>query len=678
MRKLTGLRAAAAGSLLISLQAGAVTTVYDVSGTLAGTEMSCTAVTALFTTGDCTYGRNRPGLVPNKWVGPFFGGGHYNLDGVKDQTTYVPTAGDQVPNGTGSFIPAVDDGKIAAPITGTFSINDNQTPGDASDDKISGAFTIGQMARNQATGATTRAVQRWTAMDHVMAEVTVSSATSDGSGGVIYVVASRGFPAPLCSSVNASDCFPSPSAMTDIQNDNQIPFWTAPPAGSIGIERSGLMGEPGFVAQPPPVPFPPNFLFPETGNLGASSTATFTGLTCNSNDGQPQNAGQCATSQLIWGSSQENAGFDNILLKVTVTSAGAMTVDAFWVEEYLIGIGIPIPGYNNSWQGGKFALTGQPQSSGADARDFAVNVLQGSTGNTLDTLTNSVNFNGTKTVTIITPPTKGTATVNGDQTINYDSTGATGTDTIVYQTTAGSASDQGTITITIAADTAPVAPDGAITASTQGAAPGAGTAGNVNVASLGGYAAGNLPSVVSITTAPNVSSGTATVAGTTITFTPAATFFAGTDTIGYTITDSDDDTDAGVITVTVPDVSPAIADGAITTDQDEPSSQLPMAINPGNGSVAQHVLAVSTAATHGTCAITGTSLRYTPEADYFGPDSCVVRITDGDGDQDTGTFTITVNEVNTGLILPGGSSSLDLWSLSLLGALPLLRRRRRT
>jgi len=281
-------------------------------------------------------------------------------------------------------------------------------------------------------------------------------------------------------------------------------------------------------------------------------------------------------------------------------------------------------------------------------------------------------------VTIITPPTKGTATVNGDQTINYDSTGATGTDTIVYQTTAGSASDQGTITITIAADTAPVAPDGAITASTQGAAPGAGTAGNVNVASLGGYAAGNLPSVVSITTAPNVSSGTATVAGTTITFTPAATFFAGTDTIGYTITDSDDDTDAGVITVTVPDVSPAIADGAITTDQDEPSSQLPMAINPGNGSVAQHVLAVSTAATHGTCAITGTSLRYTPEADYFGPDSCVVRITDGDGDQDTGTFTITVNEVNTGLILPGGSSSLDLWSLSLLGALPLLRRRRRT
>ena len=64
----------------------------------------------------------------------------------------------------------------------------------------------------------------------------------------------------------------------------------------------------------------------------------------------------------------------------------------------------------------------------------------------------------------------------------------------------------------------------------------------------------------------------------------------------------------------------------------------------------------------------------------MGDDSCVVRLTDGDGDSDDGTFNFTVEAVDDGgdgIKLPGGSSSLDLWSLTLLGALPLLRRRRR-
>ena len=55
----------------------------------------------------------------------------------------------------------------------------------------------------------------------------------------------------------------------------------------------------------------------------------------------------------------------------------------------------------------------------------------------------------------------------------------------------------------------------------------------------------------------------------------------------------------------------------------------------------------------------------------------MVTITDGDGDTDTGTISITVNEVSNQLILPGGGSAVDPWSLALLGALPLLRRRRR-
>ncbi|MCB1597667.1 MAG: hypothetical protein KDI87_08140, partial [Gammaproteobacteria bacterium] len=59
-----------------------------------------------------------------------------------------------------------------------------------------------------------------------------------------------------------------------------------------------------------------------------------------------------------------------------------------------------------------------------------------------------------------------------------------------------------------------------------------------------------------------------------------------------------------------------------------------------------------------------------------GADSCVLTLTDGDGDTDTATISVTVNSADE-IKLPGGSSSMDLWSLSLLGSLPLLLRRRR-
>ncbi|MEO7387287.1 MAG: Ig-like domain-containing protein [Gammaproteobacteria bacterium] len=670
MRKLLVAGIVAAGSLGLSVQATAVTTVYEIDGTFANTEGSCTQITFQLGGGDCTFGRNRP-AASTGWFGPLFGGGHYQQDGVKDQTTYVPTNG-AYNAVSDSFTPAVDDGKYAAPVSGTFSIDDNGTAGDATDDRISANFTIGNMARNVATGQATRAVQRWSTMDHVMLPTAVNATVANGAGGVDYVIGSRGFPAPLCNESDSTDCFPSQNAssvFTDYDsNDQARSLWNQISAGGIGIERGGLLGDPAFVAVQPP-PSPP------TGNLGATSTATFTGYTCSQNNGS---VNDCLVSNIVWGAG-EPAGFDNMIMKISTNAAGAITSAlVYWTEEYFIGAFGPPPNYDNSWQGGTFMFTGVEQSQAPTARDFAATVIEDSTTNSLDTVINSVNFAGAVTITIVTPPANGTATVNGNQTINYNASGvAAGTETIVYEATDGVNTDQGTITVTVAADVDPVAPDGPITISTQGAAPGATTVGTVNVATLASFSAGNGPAVVTITTPPSAGNGTAEVTGgTTIRFTPAATFFTGTDTIGYTLTDSDGDTDTGVITVTVADVSPVLADGAITTDQDTASPSLALGITPGNGSVGQHTLTVSTAATSGTCSIAGTALTYTPDSGFFGTDSCVVTITDGDGDADTGAFSVTVNEVDNALNLPGGGSAVDLWSLSLLGALPLLRRRR--
>ncbi len=686
MRKLKAAGIFAAGALGLSLvasgPASAAATTYVIDGTFSGVLYACTQITFAFSGSDCTYGRNRP-AANGTWLGPLFGGANYPKDSAQSALTYLPTSGDNVPQGSSAqanFIPATPDGKLNAPLDGELSIDDNGTPGDPTDDIVSGSFTIGALARNVPTGQFTRAVQQWTTMDNTLVPtpVNATATVANGAGGVDYVVGSRGFPTPRCYRYNAANCFPTEDSVPDFADAR---FWgPLPPAGSVGIEASGLLGDPAFVpVQPPP-------LIP-TGNVGASTTATFTGASCATNNGASDD---CAVSPLIWGGG-EDPGFDNLIMKISTNNSGQITSAlVYWTQEYFIGaFSDPlVVGYNNSVAASTINFTGIAEGLGPNARDFAASVIEGSSNNSLNAAANCVNFTGPVTVNIDTPPTLGTAEVVGSvptQTINYNSTGATGTDTIVYSCTSGAETNDGTITITVAADTTPVAPSGPISISTQGAAPGPGTAGNVNVSTLAGYAAGNLPSVVTISTPPAGGTGTATVNGTTITFTPSAAppFFTGTATIGYIITDNDADVSApaGVITVTIPNVSPAIQDGTITTDQSQASTAQALAITPGNGTIAQGTVAVTTNASNGSCTITGTAaaptLTYTPAADYAGPDSCVVTATDGDGSTDTGTFSITVNAVDDALKLPGGGSAVDLWSLSLLGTLPLLRRRRR-
>lgn len=655
-------------SLLGTAPANAATTTFDITGNFSKELGACTQITFSFSGSDCSWGRNRP-AANGTWIGPLFGGAHYAIDGVKDQLTYIPTVGDNVPQGQtaqSNFIPAADDGKLAAPITGQIVIDDKGT-GSLADDTVSGTFTISAMARNIPTGQFTRAVQRWTTMDHVLAETAVNATdtVANGQGGVDYVIGSRGFPTARCFRFDAANCFPTSDMMPDFADAR---FWTQPPVGSIGIERTGLLGQPGFDEANPPSPTPPS------GNVGATTTATFTGASCVTNN---QASDDCAASVLVWGAA-EDPGFDNLVMKISTNGSGQITSAlVYWTQEYVISFGGPPAGFDNSLALGTFSFTGeivQPR-----ARDFTVGVLQGSSGNVLDTVANSVNFGGPVTVTIVSGPTAlGSASVVNNQII-YDSIAGSGTDTIVYESTDGTATDQGTITINIAPDSLPVAPDGTITSiSTVGATPGGTTTGTVNVSSLGGYSAGNAPSTITLT-APSPAKGAVALTGpTTIRFTPSATFFSGTDTFGYTITDSDGDTDSGVITVTIADVNPSVADGAITTDQDTTSPAVPLAINPGNGAVSDHDIVVSTNGNNGNCTVSGTSVTYTPAANFFGTDTCVVTITDGDASaSDSGTISITVNEVDDDLILPGGGSAVDPWSLSLLGALPLLRRRRR-
>lgn len=307
---------------------------------------------------------------------------------------------------------------------------------------------------------------------------------------------------------------------------------------------------------------------------------------------------------------------------------------------------------------------------------------------------NDVGFATPVTVTITGAPDQGgTATPSApgtaaSQVINYTpATTAPGTpgytETFTYEITDGTVTDSAVVTVTVN-NTVPAAGDTTVTIQTAGVAPGSATANGFNVAGLAGNSLGNTPSVI---TATGATSGTTTVSGNVVTYTPNNNFFAGTDSYDYTITDSDPgtpETATGTVTVNIPDVQPAIGDGSITTTSGVTSAPFNLSITLGNGSSVQNLRALTSQASNGSCVLSaaGTSVTYTSNAGYSGGDSCTVTITDGDGDTDTGTLSITVNPAaggggGGGPQLPPSSGSLDLWSLALLGGLAWLRRSRR-
>ena len=108
--------------LLFPVFAHSAATVYDINGTFGSNEHGCTQITLLFGGSDCSFGRNRAG-ASGTWIGPLFTGAHYVPGGIRDVISYVPTSG-VFDAGTGTFALAAEDGKLAAPITGTFTIDE--------------------------------------------------------------------------------------------------------------------------------------------------------------------------------------------------------------------------------------------------------------------------------------------------------------------------------------------------------------------------------------------------------------------------------------------------------------------------------------------------------------------------------------------------------------------------
>ena len=237
------------------------------------------------------------------------------------------------------------------------------------------------------------------------------------------------------------------------------------------------------------------------------------------------------------------------------------------------------------------------------------------------------------TVSAVSPPANGTATVNtGGTGITYTpASGFVGTDTFSYWIADGH-NGGATATETITVSTLPPPVAGAVSATVNYGS----SANPITLALTGGTAA-------SIAVSTAASHGTATASGTSITYTPTSGYPSGgataSDTFQYTATNGVGTSSPATVTITVNPQLPIA--GASSGTFGVSSVSNPVTLNFSGGTATS--VTVSTAASHGTATVSGTSILYTPTTSYSGSDSFQYTGTNAGGTSSAGTVSISVS-----------------------------------
>ncbi len=240
------------------------------------------------------------------------------------------------------------------------------------------------------------------------------------------------------------------------------------------------------------------------------------------------------------------------------------------------------------------------------------------------------------TVTEASGARGGTTTTDGTTVTYTPNADFNGTDSFAYTVSDGNGgTDTATVTVTVTpVNDAPLAQNDAASTSPNEAVVIAVLA---NDSDVDGDA-------LTVTAASGASNGSLATDGTTVTYTPDAGF-RGTDGFTYTISDGTLTSTANV-TVTIGGNAPPLAtNDAATTPEDEPVT-IPVLANDSDPDGDALTVAGVTAPTNGTAETDGTTVTYTPEADFNGTDSFAYTVADGAGGTATATVTITVTPVN--------------------------------
>ncbi|MGK6832837.1 tandem-95 repeat protein [Pseudomonas aeruginosa] len=157
------------------------------------------------------------------------------------------------------------------------------------------------------------------------------------------------------------------------------------------------------------------------------------------------------------------------------------------------------------------------------------------------------------------------------------------------------------------------------------------------------------PTVYQIVTAPNVAHGTASISGSTLTYTPKPDW-NGSTSLTYRAQDSSGAWSApATVSITVNPVNdPPVAQAkSLTTNEDTPGTVTLSATDIDSPIPTVFQIVTAPNAAHGTASISGSTLTFTPKADWNGSTSLTYRAQDSSGAwSGPATVSITVNPVN--------------------------------
>lgn len=251
------------------------------------------------------------------------------------------------------------------------------------------------------------------------------------------------------------------------------------------------------------------------------------------------------------------------------------------------------------------------------------------------------------TYSLVTAPTHGTVTISGSNATYTPAADFNGTDSFTWQANdgRGGVSNTATATISVAAvNDAPVVTEQSVTATTAVASSVALTATDVDSTTFTWAITGN------------PTNGTATVSGSTLTYTSNASF-TGTDRV--TVRASDGSlTDTGTITfdVRASNTAPTATNVSTTTTEDT-AKRFSLTASDADGDSLSYVL--YSAPTYGTVTIHGRYATYTPNTNWAGTDTFRWRAYDGTSYSNVATATISVSSVDDPPVATAGSGTTN-------------------
>ncbi|MGH9459365.1 MAG: beta strand repeat-containing protein [Thermoanaerobaculia bacterium] len=283
----------------------------------------------------------------------------------------------------------------------------------------------------------------------------------------------------------------------------------------------------------------------------------------------------------------------------------------------------------------------------------AATVDEDSGANAIDVLANdddAPDAGETLTITAVTPGADGAVAITGGGTgLTYTpNANFFGSDTFTYTIGDGNGGTAtATVNVTVAnVNDDPVATGDAATVAEDSGANAIDVLANDN----DGVDTGETLTITGVTQGAG---GTVAITGggTGLTYTPNANFF-GADTFTYTIGDGNGGTATATVNVTVTNVNddPTPAGDAATVAEDSGATAIDVLANDDDAPDTGETLTITavTQGASGAVAITGggTSLTYTPNADFFGADTFTYTISDGNGGTAAATVNVTVTNVN--------------------------------